>query len=329
MFDKLMGLGRAAFVRGSRRSYADAVPLEHPEPDVALVALLRRRPGGAAWMELTEQIIDRGDPTVVWAELTGPALLPDPEDENALRAAARDLRRWEQSGLRFVSVLDPSYPVQLRDIHQAPPFLFVAGDLRPQDPAVSVVGSRNASAGGLETASQIARGLVERGITVVSGLAAGIDTAAHRSALDAGGRTVAVIGTGIIRSYPAANRALQDRIARVGLVLSQFWPDAPPTRQSFPMRNAVMSGYGFASVVVEAGENSGARIQARLAVEHGRPVILLHSVVEATSWAPRLINQPGVYVAGGAVDVLGVVDELRRDPAEADRVLSDLAACSS
>ena len=139
MFDKLMGLGRAAFVRGSRRSYADAVPLEHPEPDVALVALLRRRPVGASWVELTEQIIDRGDPTVVWAELTGPALLPDPEDENALRAAARDLRRWEQSGLRFVSVPDPSYPVQLRDIHQAPPFLFVAGDLRPQDPAVSVV----------------------------------------------------------------------------------------------------------------------------------------------------------------------------------------------
>lgn len=329
MFDKLIELGRAAFARTSGRSYADAVSVDHPEPDVALVALLRRRPGGASWAGLTEQMIDTGDPATVWAELTGPALLPDPDDDAALRAAAGDLRQWKQSELTFVSVLDPAYPAQLRDIHQAPPFLFAAGDMHPQDEAVSVVGSRNASVSGLAIAAEIAERLVDRAITVVSGLAAGIDTAAHRSVLDVGGRTVAVIGTGITRAYPAANRPLQDRIARDGLVLSQFWPDAPPTRRSFPIRNAVMSGYGFASVVVEAGENSDARIQARLAVEHGRPVVLLRAVVEATAWARRLMDQPGVYVAGDAGDALGIVDDLRRDPAEADRLLSTLAVGAS
>lgn len=328
MFDNPMMFGRAAFARDPGFSYAGAVPVEVPDPDVALVALLRRRPGGVSWPALTEQIVDCGNPAQVWAELVGPALLPDPDDEAALAAAERDLGRWAAAGLRFVSVMDPDYPSQLRDIHQAPPFVFAAGDLRSRDEAVSVVGSRAASEAGLMVAGKISRGLVDRGITVVSGLASGIDTAAHRSALDAGGRTVAIIGTGITRAYPAANRPLQDRIARAGLVLSQFWPDAPPTKQSFPIRNAVMSGYGFASVVVEAGENSGARIQARLAVEHGRPVILMDSVVRSTSWARRLISQPGVLIAKNAEAALELVDGLRRDPAEADRLLSLLAAGS-
>ncbi len=104
------------------------------------------------------------------------------------------------------------------------------------------------------------------GITVISGLAAGIDTAAHVAALDAGGRTVAVLGTGINRVYPAANRELQERIACEGLVLSQFWPDAAATKKSFPLRNATMSGYGRVTIVGEAGETSGARIQARVCV---------------------------------------------------------------
>jgi DNA processing protein len=139
-------------------------------------------------------------------------------------------------------------------------------------------------------AADIARALVARKMTVVSGLARGIDTAAHRAALDAGGRTVAVIGTGIGRAYPAENHALQDEIASRGLVLSQFWPDASPDKRSFPMRNATMSGYGLATVVVEAGEKSGARIQARVAVEHGRQVILTDRVVARNTWARELLG---------------------------------------
>jgi DNA processing protein len=159
----------------------------------------------------------------------------------------------------------------------------------------------------------VARELVSRHITVVSGLAHGIDTAAHRATLAAGGRTVAVIGTGINKVYPAENRDLQEEIASRGLVLSQFLPDTPPQKHHFPMRNATMSGYGLATVVVEAGEHSGARGQARIAVEHGRPVILTDAVVRDNEWAQALLGRPGVHVAASLAGVLSVVDGIIAD----------------
>lgn len=165
--------------------------------------------------------------------------------------------------------------------------------------------------------------MVSAGITVISGLAAGIDTAAHHAALDAGGRTVAVLGTGIHRVYPAANRALQQRIASEGMVLSQFWPDAAADKKSFPLRNATMSGYGRATLVVEAGETSGARIQARVGVEHGRAVILRDHMVRTNEWAKALRHRPGVHVVSGVDEVLGVVAALRPD---LDDILSDVLA---
>lgn len=125
---------------------------------------------------------------------------------------------------------------------------------------------------------------------------------------------MAFIGTGIRQYYPSKNRELQDQIARRGLVLSQFWPDAPPRKHHFPMRNAAMSGYGLATVVVEAGEFSGARIQARVAVEHGRPVILSDLVVERTKWGKDLLRRPDVFTAdsvGQVMDVLGQLDQRR------------------
>ncbi|WP_196449157.1 DNA-processing protein DprA [Planomonospora sp. ID82291] len=143
--------------------------------------------------------------------------------------------------------------------------MFSRGALLEDRRAIAVVGTRQASEQGLRIASAVARELALNKVTVVSGLARGIDIAVHRAALEAGGRTVAVIGTGINRFYPSENRALQQRIAQEGAVVSQFWPDAPPSKQSFPMRNAVMSGYAAATVVVEAPWKSGARIQARLA----------------------------------------------------------------
>lgn len=166
-------------------------------------------------------------------------------------------------------------------VHQRPPFLFYQGCLDDRDAdGVAIVGTRKPSAAGVERAWAISAGLAERGVTVVSGLASGIDTTAHRGALEAGGRTIAVIGTGLHRHYPAENRELQERLASEHLVLSQFWPDAAPTKTSFPMRNAVMSGYAAATVVVEAAWRSGARMQARLALEHGRPVFLLDSLLQ-------------------------------------------------
>jgi DNA processing protein len=171
------------------------------------------------------------------------------------------------------------------------------------------VGARRASRGGRATAASIAEALARAGYVVVSGLAAGIDTAAHEAALAAGGRTVAVIGTGLRHSYPPENAALQREIAAVGAVVSQFWPDAPPTRTSFPLRNAVMSGLALGTVVVEASFRSGARVQARLALGHGRPVFLWQALLDEP-WAREFARRPGVYVVDDAAQVMRTVERL-------------------
>lgn len=276
-----------------------------------LVALLQERPDDLSWPAIAAEIIQTGSARAAWEALHTPTLLDSGGDlPEPILEAARQVDGWRKAGLRFHTFRDDDYPAQLREIHQLPPILFSRGTVVPDETAVSVVGSRRASAAGLTAARDVAEALVAEGITVVSGLADGIDTAAHVAALNMGGRTVGVLGTGINRVYPPANRDLQEQIADRGLLLSQFWPDAPPTRASFPMRNATMSGYGRATVVVEAGETSGARIQARVAVEHGRPVILTDSLVKTTRWARELTHRPGVHVACGADGVLGIVREL-------------------
>ncbi|ROO52307.1 DNA processing protein [Micromonospora sp. Llam0] len=233
-----------------------------------------------------------------------------------ISAAAYEIAGWRADGIGVYAFSDDSYPAQLRGIKEAPPLLFTRGELRANDQAVAIIGSRKSSARGLGIARSVAESLANRGVTVASGLAHGIDTAAHTAALDAGGRTVAVIGTGIRNYYPPGNRRLQDHIADVGLVVSQFWPDSGPTRRSFPMRNAVMSGYAAATLVVEAGETSGARIQARLALGHGRPVILTSHALQSR-WAQALATKPGVHVVRGTAELIEAVDGiLSRLPAE-------------
>jgi DNA processing protein len=276
----------------------------------ALVALLRVRPGGLSWAEVTAKVLEAGSALDVWHRLVPATLVNPPGQPDALESAAQDVDGWVKQGSALVTVLDGDYPARLRGIHQAPPVLFARGQLIADDPAMSVVGSRKASDRGLAIAADVARELVSRGVTVVAGLALGIDTVAHRAAFAASGRTVAIIGTGINRTYPAENRDLHEEIAARGLLLSQFWPDAPPQKHTFLMRNATMSGYGLATVVVEAGEHSGARAQARMAVEHGRPVILTEMVVDRNEWAKALVGRPGIHVASSLRSLLGVVDGL-------------------
>jgi DNA processing protein len=289
----------------------------------ALVALLRARPKDMKWPEIVSKVDARESAFDLWYELFPPNLLDDEPRE--LVEARRDITAWQAAGLGFLTFLDDDYPAQLRAVHDLPPVLFHRGTLVPGDVAVSVVGSRNASAQGLSIARSVAAGLVDRGISVVSGLAKGIDTAAHTATLEAGGRAVAVIGTGINRYYPAENRPLQDRVAAEGLLLSQFWPDAPPGKHTFPMRNSVMSGYGRATIVVEAGEQSGARIQARRAVAHGRPVILTDLVVRANNWAKAMVDQPGVHVADSTATVMSLVEKIAADPGQIDQLLISAA----
>ena len=278
----------------------------------ALVALLRvgRRP----WPEYVEAVERAGTALpVLQDELTVAegqvSLLPE-DPEALVERALAEIDGWQRAGFRLLTVLDGAYPPNLRTVHDRPPLVFVAGDLiAPDSKSVAVVGARRASAAGTAAAAAIAHGLITAGYAVVSGLAAGIDAAAHRAALDAGGRTVAVIGNGLRHAYPPENASLQHRIASDGAVVSQFWPEAPPSRASFPMRNAVMSGLALGTVVVEASHRSGARLQSRLALAHGRPVFLLSPLL-AQTWAQELGRRPGVYVVTEAAEITATIERL-------------------
>lgn len=276
----------------------------------ALVALLRR--GDRSWLELTDQVETVGSARAVLEDVldaSGQGALFDTTPAVNLQSDADEIAAWEREGMGLVTILDEDYPLYLRLVHQRPPLLFMRGTPAADDLRVAVVGTRTPSPEGIAHARAIAGGLAERGVTVVSGLAAGIDTAAHGSALAVGGRTVAVIGTGLRHSYPAQNARLQQEIAKRGLVISQFWPDSPPSKTSFPMRNAVMSGYSLATVVVEAAYRSGARMQARLALEHGRRVFLMRSLM-THEWAREYASRPNTTIIDGPDDVFRELDSL-------------------
>lgn len=219
------------------------------------------------------------------------------------------IEELDRQGARLLTVLDPDYPLNLRYVFNRPPFLFVRGDLRDADShAVAIVGTRRASSEGLEQSSRLATELARKGVTVLSGLALGIDGAAHTATLDAGGRTVAVMGTGIKRIYPKEHEQLARRIVdEGGALVSQFWPDAPPTKYSFPMRNVVMSGMAIGTVVVEAGPTSGARMQARLALEHDKRLFLVESLVLHEDWAKKCAEHPRTTVVRSVDDILEVL----------------------
>jgi DNA processing protein len=286
-----------------------------PDEQAALVAWLRRPK--VVWSSVSEQLEEYGSVLAAAAD-TSPAqgALFEVAPADDARVAASDLEQWDRAGIRMISVLDREYPSNLRMIHQRPPVLFLRGTLDRNDAvSVAVVGTRQATPQGLDQAKELSAGLAARGVPVISGLAAGIDTAAHTTALARGGRTVAVIGTGIDRVYPAQNAALQDEVAAKGLVISQFLPGSPPTKTSFPMRNAVMSGYALATVVIEASYRSGARMQARLALQHGRHVFLMRSLLQH-DWARGYAERPGVTVVDNAEDVFKGLQRLAAETAE-------------
>lgn len=299
--------------------------LRHQEL-AALVALLRHRSGGASWNEIAAEVSAAGSAVALLEEPAEDALFASPDLGPELKHAQADVRAWADAGHRFLTVLDPEYPSRLLGIREIPPFLFYEGTLHEPDDGMSVVGSRSASDWGLKLAADVARLLVAEGLTVIAGLAAGIDTAAHQAALDADGRTVAFLGTGIAGSYPASNRSLQRQIADHGLLISQFYPGAPPTKHSFPMRNATMSGYGLATIVIEAGEHSGTRIQARVAGEHGRPVVLTDRVAETTTWGAALVERPNVYIVGSLAELAQAVNDIREAPARLRSALDELVS---
>ena len=189
--------------------------------------------------------------------------------------AAGYLAALERRGFRWLPRSDTRFPPQLRAIHDPPPGLFVRG-AGPVDvlsrPAVAIVGARACSAYGAQVARMLGRELARAGLVIVSGLARGIDGEAHRGALEAGGVTVAVLGCGIDRDYPAAHRTLAGEICESGLIVSEYAPGVDPAPWRFPARNRIVSGLASATIVVEARERSGALITADFALEEGREV---------------------------------------------------------
>ena len=187
------------------------------------------------------------------------------------------LDEWlEDDAHHLVALGDDDYPAMLAEIPGPPRQLYVLGDIDALHlPALAIVGSRNPTQGGVRNAHDFARHLAGQGFTIVSGMAQGIDAAAHEGALDGGGKTVAFLGTGIDRVYPAVNRDLAHRIARQGALVSEYPLGAPPERWHFPERNRLISGLGLGTLVVEAARRSGSLITARLAGEQGREIFAL------------------------------------------------------
>jgi DNA processing protein len=210
-------------------------------------------------------------------------------------------------GADLLTISDPGFPKSLREIPDAPILLSVWGSLRETDHhAIGVVGSRRTTTYGLTCAKRIAFQLARAGVVVVSGLARGIDTAAHEAAVASGGRTVAVLGSGLGQLYPPENRALAERIADGhGAVVSEFPVDYPPDKQSFPLRNRIVAGWGQGVLVVEAPRRSGALITAAQANDYGRSVFAVPGPIDRpTAEGTNALIQSGARLVTGAADIL-------------------------
>ena len=273
----------------------------------ALVALLRVGNRSPKWY--SEALLRSGSARALLDEELG--LLT----EMALAEAVAEVEAWEQRQIKVVSAFDPRFPMKLRGLAGIPPLLFVAGTpIDADERTVAVVGTRQPTVRGTQMARKLSRRLTAEGYTVVSGLAAGIDTVAHEAALERQGRTIAVIGSGLDHFYPRQNAGLQRRISQQGAVVSQFWPESGPTRGSFPLRNVLMAALSDACVIVEASAMSGTRILARAAVDMRRTVILVEDLLEQ-QWARELAEHPGVEVARSVAEITQVLGRAVFPPA--------------
>ena len=218
----------------------------------------------------------------------------------------RELERTEAMGVQVLIWDSPDYPRLLLETSAPPPVLYVKGELREQDAwAVAIVGTRRASTYGREVTRRLAGALARNGVTVVSGMARGIDAVAHRAALEAGGRTIAVFGCGIDRIYPPEHRKLAEQIAAHGALVSDYPPGTPPEGRNFPPRNRIISGLSLGVLVTNAGKTSGALITADFAAEQGREVFAVPgSILAQGSVGPNRLIQDGAKLVAGAEDVL-------------------------
>ena len=261
------------------------------------------------------ELLERGcSPRLAEAVSRGP-------DAGACRRIARERRDIERLRIEVRSIFDADYPRRLLMIADPPPLLYVSGTLSASDElAIAVVGARRGTAAGRLVTERLAGGLAHAGFTIVSGLARGVDAAAHRGALAAGGRTVAVLGCGLRRTYPPEHQRLREEIQERGAVVSELSLDAPPHSAHFPRRNRIISGLSFGVIVTEAAIDSGSLITARLAADQGREVFAVPgSVNEDTSRGTHALIKEGATLVERAEDVIEVIAP-QLDPALRARV---------
>jgi DNA processing protein len=237
-------------------------------------------------------------------------------------AVEREMERAEELDATLVSPWDDRFPDRLREIYDPPGFLWMRGTLPTADrPMVTIVGTRRCTDYGRAQAHHFGAELVRRGFTVVSGLAYGIDAAAHKGALDAGGRTITVLGSGVGRIYPQKHTALAERITENGAVLSEYRLDAEPDAPNFPERNRILSGLSLGTLVVESYSEGGALITARLALEQNREVFAVPGAItkDSSRGTNRLIQRGHAKLVMEVDDLLAELPEVTvEDPDEVD-----------
>ena len=250
------------------------------------------------------------------------------KDFRGLQRARAEIDRAAREGVSIVTVKDPAYPERLRRIYDYPPLLYIKGTLTPEDIPVAVVGSRNASPYGRFVTERLCRELALRGVTVVSGLARGIDTCAHRGALAGRGRTIAVMGCGIDVIYPLDNRKLHGEIVSNGAVVTEFPFGTEPDRPHFPARNRIISGMSLGVLIVEAGEKSGSLITARCALEQGREVFAVPGSIDLPgSRGTNSLLRQGAKLVERVEDILEeILPQLEHRPASPQRETSGPAS---
>ena len=227
----------------------------------------------------------------------------------------------ESQGIQILTWEDETYPQRLKEIEQPPPVLYIRGDYLPDDLfAVAIVGTRRITPYGRQITEELATYLAAHGITVISGLARGVDALAHQTALKAGGRTIGVLGSGVDKIYPPEHRALAEKMMGSGAILSDYAPGTPPDASNFPPRNRIISGLSLAVVVIEAGETSGALITAEFAAEQGREVFAVPgSILAPQSKGTNKLIQNGALPLLSVNDLMQVLDLTRMGEHKAAR----------
>ncbi len=237
------------------------------------------------------------------------------------KIAQEQLRTAQERNIRICTFFDKDYPANLKNIYDPPPMIFLAGQIKPEDEkAIAIVGSRKASSYGRLVTEKLVGELASRGITIVSGLARGIDSISHQAALGAEGRTIAVLGSGLDVIYPGENKALAKMIEGSGAVISEFLLGTKPEATNFPKRNRVISGLSLGTVIVEAGPKSGALLTARHALEQNREVFAVPGDIrsQGSKGTNDLIKQ-GAKLVSSVEDIIDEITQLTRDTSKTER----------